>query len=135
MPAAPSLLRQPYCARSTTAPFRPRNSNQPIRISVPQTLNRRKGFAQNESFSRFAQDESAGPRRTPLPRRGRTLLSPRRDCTIELHHVTDHFRDRLIVLRRDLLINLYGCMERTGERRVFHNRNIVLGRHLANLAG
>jgi len=25
---------------------------------VPQSLNRRKGFAQNESFGRFAQDES-----------------------------------------------------------------------------
>src|SRR5262245_52990045 len=44
---------------------------------------------------------------------------------IEPHHVSNHFRDRLVVLGRDLLVDLPGGMECTGERRVFHKRRTV----------
>src|SRR3954469_11635860 len=48
------------------------------------------------------------------------------------HHVADHLGDRAVVLGWHLLVDLYGCVQRAGERRVFDHRNVVLGRNLAD---
>src|SRR3954453_23159084 len=53
--------------------------------------------------------------------------------TSEPHHIADHLGDRLVVLRRHLIIDLDRRVQRAGERRVLDHRDIVGGRDLADL--
>src|SRR5579871_5202785 len=55
-------------------------------------------------------------KRTPANDR----LTPERAPQAE--YVADHFGHRLIMLRRDFLVDLDAVVERAGERRVFHHR-------------
>src|SRR6185312_6113122 len=51
---------------------------------------------------------------------------PPRKAALEAHDVADDLGDRLIMLDRDLLVDIDGGVERARQRHVLHDRNIVL---------
>src|SRR5262245_33627884 len=83
-------------------------------------------------------EQSIGQLRAPMytrePQMRRAARPPPRDRTVEPHHVADDLRHGLIVLGRDFLVELDGSMQGARQRRVLDDRNVVGGRHFADLA-
>ena len=50
----------------------------------------------------------------------------------QFHDVPDDFGHRLVVLGRDFLVDLDGGMQRAGKRRIFDDRDGMLGCQLAD---
>src|SRR5438552_17439803 len=65
------------------------------------------------------------------PRRSQILTHQR---AVEAHDIADDLGHGLVVLGRDLLLDLDSTMQRARERRVFDDRDMVLFRRLADLA-
>jgi len=65
----------------------------------------------------------------------RPLQPPAGKIAPEPHDIANDFGDRMVVLDRDLLVNLNGCIQRARQLHILDNRNVVCPGDLPDLEG
>src|SRR6185312_476530 len=70
----------------------------------------------------------------PLCGRG-SRHPPSRKAALQTHDVADDLGDRMVVLDRNLLVDLDGGIERARQRHVLYDRDVVLAGDLPDLEG